>query len=583
MSQRGLQQGGGANFADEGQDGLLHRAFLRGEGFTAEQVRRTPVVGIANSASELNPCNAGLADLAKRVKAGVEAAGGLALEFPTISISEPFTRPTSLYLRNLMSMDVEEMVSTAPIDGVVLLGGCDKTVPAQIMGAVSANKPAVMLTAGPRPVSCFKGKDMTIDDVWPLCESRRIGAVSDEDWTELEDRLNINVGTCNVMGTASTMSAVAEVLGFALPGTAFAGAGSQARSDFAYQTGLQIVANIKAGSRAADLITPESLENAFRVVCALGGSTNAVIHLEAIAGRKGLTIGAESFERWAAGTPYVANIRPGGELLLADLDSAGGVPAVLDRLGGLIHRGTPAATGQTWSEYLAGSTFDLHPAITPLGAPLSPRGGLTMLSGNLAPRGAVLKTAGTTDPRLLQHRGRAVVFEGVEDLNARIDDPELDVDPDSILVLRGMGVLGAPGMPEVGHIPIPAKLARAGVHDMVRLSDARMSGTSTGTVVLHIVPEAAAGGPLGLLRTGDEVELDVSAGIIRHHVSAEELRTRTPYSAGESARRGYAWMHGQHALQADRGCDFDFLRGDFDAGRSGTGQLADVAADSRQG
>lgn len=574
MSQRGLQQRGGANFVDDGQDGLLHRAFLRGEGYTAEQVRRTPVVGIANSASDLNPCNAGLMELSRHVKAGIEAAGGLALEFPTISISEPFTRPTSLYLRNLMSMDIEEMVSTAPIDGVVLLGGCDKTVPAQLMGAVSANKPAVMLTAGPRPVSCFKNKDMTIDDVWPLCESRRVGGVSDEDWQELEGCLNINVGTCNVMGTASTMAAIAEVLGFALPGSAFAEAGSTSRQQLAYQSGQQVVEAISNGRRAAELVTIESLENAFRVVCALGGSTNAVIHLEAIAGRAGLRIGAENFEKWAATTPYIANIRPGGELLLSDLDTAGGVPAVLERLGGMIHTGTRSATGRHWSALLEASSFVRHPAITSLEMPLSPRGGLTMLSGNLAPRGAVLKTAGTTDPRLLQHRGRAVVFEGVEDLNTRIDDPDLDVDPDSILVLRGMGVIGAPGMPEVGHIPIPAKLARAGVHDMVRLSDARMSGTSTGTVVLHIAPEAAAGGPLGLLQTGDEVELDVSAGIIRHHVPEGDLLTRAPFSAGESARRGYAWIHGNHALQADLGCDFDFLRGDFDGGGSPGGRRA---------
>ncbi|MEW1931420.1 dihydroxy-acid dehydratase [Rhodococcus sp. NPDC079359] len=563
MSQRGLHQRGGAQFRNGGQDGLLHRAFLRGEGFTADQVRRTPVVGIANSASELNPCNAGLSALSRRVKEGVEAAGGLAIEFPTISISEPFTRPTSLYLRNLMSMDVEEMISTAPIDGVVLLGGCDKTVPAQVMGAVSADKPAMMVTAGPRPVSCFKGSATTIDDVWPLCESRRLGKVSDADWLELEGALNIGVGTCNVMGTASTMSAVVEVLGFALPGSAFAEAGSTERSDIAYRTGRLIVESIQRGTTASESITIESLENAFRVVCALGGSTNAVIHLEAIAGRKGLTIGTDLFEKWASTTPYLANIRPGGTMLLRDLDDAGGVPAILHTLDSLVHGETPTASGQSWTEQLAAGIYTPHPAITPLNAPLAPRGGLTMLTGNVAPSGAVLKTAGITDSALLQHRGRVVIFEGIEDLNSRIDDPDLDVDADSILVLRGMGVLGAPGMPEVGHIPIPAKLATAGVHDMVRLSDARMSGTSTGTVVLHISPEAAAGGPLGLLRNGDEVEIDASSGTISHHVPDRELRERRRFQPPATATRGFAWLHNAHALQADKGCDFDFLRADF--------------------
>lgn len=561
MSQRDLVKGGGALFGDQGQDGLMHRVFLRGEGFSAEDVRRSPVIGIASSASELNPCNAGLAQLAEDVKAGVLEAGGLPLEFPTISISEPFVRPTSLYLRNLMSMDVEEMVASSPIDGVVLLGGCDKTVPAQLMGAISANKPAVMLVAGPRPVSCFKrNKEFTVDDVWPLCEQRRVGEVSDADWLALEGSVNTGVGTCNVMGTATTMAAVAEMLGFALPGSALPAAASRARRELARETGRQAVASARAGLRPRQMVTEESLENAFRVVTALGGSTNAVIHLEAIAGRAGLRIGADRFERWSAGTPYVANVRPGGTKLLADLDGAGGIPAIINRIRGLIHTDALTATGSSWAEVLAARAFGEHPAVAPMDKPLSERGGLVMLSGNLAPRGAVLKAAGTHDPSLQQHRGRAVVFDGIADLNARIDDPELEVDKNSILVLRGMGVLGAPGMPEVGHIPIPAKLHRAGVRDMVRLSDARMSGTSTGTVVLHITPEAAAGGPLGLLRTGDEIELDVAAGTIRHFLNEEELGGRAPYENPQRPTRGYAWLHQHHVLQADEGCDFDFLR-----------------------
>ena len=568
MSQHDLKRGSGSLFSDPGQDGLLHRAFLRGEGFSEAEVRRSPVIGVCTSWSELNPCNAGLRELAAHVKQGVYAAGGIALEFPTISISEPFSRPTSLFLRNLMSMDVEETIASSPIDGVVLLGGCDKTVPAQIMGAISANKPALMVTAGPRPVPCYRGGDFTIDDLWPVCERRRLGEVSDAEWLELEGNVNTGVGTCNVMGTAITMAAVAELLGFALPGSALPAANSEARATIAHDTGTAIVATVREGRRPQTLVTARSLENAFRVVCALGGSTNAVIHLEAIAGRKGLAIGTRNYERWSATTPYVTNVRPGGRMLLRDLEEAGGIPAVVQRIASLLDTSAMAANGSTWSEILASRSFGEHPAITPADAPLSPRGALTMLHGNLAPRGAVLKTAGTHEPRLQRHRGRAVVFEGVADLNARIDDPDLDVTADSVLVLRGMGAVGAPGMPEVGHIPIPAKLARAGVRDLLRLSDARMSGTSTGTVVLHITPEAAAGGPLGILATGDEVELDIDAGSIRHFLTPDQVAARAPYRTPEPPTRGYSWLHRRHVLQADRGCDFDFLRADFNGDAS---------------
>ena len=563
MSQHDLKRGSGSLFSDMGQDGLLHRAFLRGEGFSEADVRRSPVVGICSSWSELNPCNAGLREVAAAVKQGVYEAGGIALEFPTISISEPFSRPTSLFLRNLMSMDVEEMIGSSPIDGVVLLGGCDKTVPAQIMGAVSANKPALMVTAGPRPVPCYRGTDFTIDDLWPVCERRRLGDVPDAEWLELEGNVNTGVGTCNVMGTAITMAAVAELLGFALPGSALAPAGSAARDSIARRTGAEIVATIRAMRRPQARITPASLENAFRVVCALGGSTNAVIHLEAIAGRAGLGIGTRNYEAWSSTTPYITNVRPGGRMLLGDLEEAGGVPAVVHRIASLLDTAVTAADGRSWQEIIDAREFTEHAALTTLDAPLSARGALTMLHGNLAPRGAVLKTAGTHEPRLQRHRGRAVVFEGVADLNARIDDPDLEVTADSVLVLRGMGAVGAPGMPEVGHIPIPAKLARAGVRDLLRLSDARMSGTSTGTVVLHITPEAAAGGPLGMLRTGDDVELDIDAGTIRHFLSPEQLAAREPYRVPDAPTRGYGWLHRQHVLQADAGCDFDFLRADF--------------------
>lgn len=570
MSQRDVSSGGGANFADTGQDGLLHRAFLRATGLSAEEVRRRPVIGIATSSSDLNPCNLGTAPLVERVKDGVRAAGGLPLAFPTISVSEPFTRPTSLYLRNLLSMDVEEMITSAPIDGVVLVGGCDKTVPAQIMGALSARKPAVLLTAGPRMPSSFgRHNDFTIDDIWPLCEARRAGEVDDEEWTELE-RCGIGgVGTCNVLGTAITMAAVAEVLGFSLPGSSLPYATSGEREDLAFRTGELAVATTRAGRTPDELVSMRSLENAFRVVTALGGSTNAVIHMEAIAGRAGHVLGMRRFSQWSETTPYVTDVRPSGRHTLADLHEAGGVPAVVNRIRDQLDLDTLTATGLPWKDHLATLDVTPHPAIAD-GVPLAPRGGIVVLHGNLAPRGAVLKTAGVHDPRLRRHRGRAVVFDGLADLNARIDDPDLPVDADSVLVLRAMGVIGAPGMPEVGQIPVPAKLRKAGVRDMLRLSDARMSGTATGTVVLHITPESAAGGPLGLVRDGDEIELDVAAGTIRVLLSREELDGRVSVPPPLSPRRGYGWLHHQHVLQPDEGCDFDFLRAAPQPGVRGT-------------
>ena len=481
------------------------------------------------------------------------------MEFPTISISEPFTRPTSLFLRNLMSMDVEEMISASPIDGVVLLGGCDKTIPAQLMGAISAGKPALVLIAGPRPVSCFRGNgSFTIDDVWEQCEARRMGELDDEGWAELEGSVNVGVGTCNVMGTATTMAAIAEVLGFALPGSSLPAAASERRRDLARQTGLEIVRAVSRGSSPSELITDSSLENAFRVVTAVGGSTNAVVHLEAIAGRAGLRIGFDGFSAWSETTPLLANVRPTGTFLLDDLDEAGGVPAVMSRIRHLVDLDRPTADGRTWRVVVAERDFPPHPSLATADAPLARRGSLVMLHGNLAPGGAVLKVGASR--ALVRHHARVVVFNGLDDLNARINDPDLDVDADTILVLRGMGVRGAPGMPEVGHIPIPAKLHREGVRDMLRISDARMSGTSTGSVVLHVSPEAAVGGPLAYLRTGDEVLIDADEGVIRHFLTEEELASREPWQRPELPTRGYAWLHAEHALQPDEGCDFDFLR-----------------------
>jgi len=558
MSQRSISRDGGRLFADPGQDGLLHRAFLRGGGFSAEDVRRSPVIGIASSASELNPCNAGLGDLAAEVKAGVREAGGLPLEFPTISISEPYTRPTSLYLRNLMSMDVEEMILASPIDGVILLGGCDKTIPAQLMGAISADIPALVLAAGPRPVSCFQDNDaFTVGDVWPVCEKRRLGQLDDEEWFAFEGRTNIGVGTCNVMGTATTMAAIAEVLGFAPPGSTLPAAASSARREIARLTGAVLTAADNPWPRPSELVTMASLENAFRVITALGGSTNALIHLEAIAGRAGLRIGIERFEQWSRTTPVLADVRPAGSFLLDDLDAAGGIPEVMRRLSDRIDTDALAGDGRRWSEVLAErAPAAAHPALRDTQNPIAERGALRMMRGSLAPGGCVMKlAAGAPAVR----RAPVVVFDGLDDLYARIDDPDLDVTPETILVLRGLGVIGAPGMPEVGHLPIPRKLMEQGVEDMTRISDARMSGTSTGSVILHVTPESAVGGPLAKLRTGDIVEIDADAGTIDHCVPAAEFAAREPIMQPMTAERGYARLHREHVLQPDAGCDFDFL------------------------
>ena len=560
MSQEHIHRLDGRIFGDPGADGMVHRAFLRAEGYTAEEVRRHPVIGICTSWSELNPCNSGFRDLAAAVKRGVEAAGGLALEFPTISISEPFSRPSSMYLRNLLAMDVEETILASPIDGVVLLGGCDKTVPGVLMGAISAGTPAVLVTAGPRPVACWQGEPTTVDAQWDVIDQRRVGALSDEDWAAFEGVIHSGPGTCNVMGTATTMAAIGELLGFALPGSALAPAAAPERDAIAAESGRLIVDVVARGVRPRSRITMESLENAVRVTCALGGSTNALIHLEALAGRAGLRIGHERLREWSRSTPFITDVKPNGTALLSDLEAAGGIPAVAARIRHLLHEHVATADGRTWGEVFDGlAPASLDGPIADAAEPLTPDGGISVLRGSLAPGGAVMKLAGAA-ASARRHRGRAVVFDGVADMWSRIDRDDLDVDADSVLVLRGVGVQGGPGIPEVGHVPIPGKLVRAGVTDMLRVTDARMSGTSSGSVVLHVSPEAAVGGPLALVRDGDEIELDTHAGRLDLLVPAEELAARAPVTGGVAPpRRGWGSLYARHALQPDEGCDFDFL------------------------
>ncbi len=444
----------------------------------------------------------------------------------------------------------------------MLLAGCDKTVPAQLMGAISANKPAVMVVAGPRPTSCWKSDVLTIDDVWPLIDKRRLGDLDDSDWLELEGRLNTGVGSCNVLGTATTMAAIAEVLGFALPGSSLLAAGSEERASAAEAAGAAIVDVVARGTGAASLVDERSLENAFRIVCALGGSTNAVIHLEAIAGRVGIRLGTEKMREWATSTPLLANVRPSGQYLLADLENAGGIPAVMAELATLVDLDAPTALGYSWHASIVATRGDGAGALHRVARPVSDEGGIAILTGSLAPGGAVLKTS-ASDASMRRHWGPALVFDGIADLNARIDNEALEVDENTVLILRGVGVQGAPGMPEVGHIPIPAKLARIGVTDMLRITDARMSGTATGTVIVHVTPESAVGGPIALVRDGDLIDIDVVAGRIDLLVDPAELAQRKAAESPSEPRRGYEWLYARHAMQPDSGCDFDFLRHDF--------------------
>jgi dihydroxy-acid dehydratase len=560
MSQNGIRRARGELLQDPGPDGLITRGFLRGSDLSADLVRRGPVIGIANTWSELNPCNGGLRDLARHVKRGVLAAGGVPLEFPTISLAEAFVRPSSMYLRNLLAMDTEEMILASPVDGVVLLGGCDKTLPAQLMGALSAGKPALALAAGPRPLSRWRGEPMTVEHLWPLIDERRAGTLCDEDWARLEACLSCGVGTCNVMGTAVTMAVVAEVVGMALPGSALLPAGSAQRAAIAEATGTAIVARTRAGLTPAEVVTPAALANAFRAVCAVGGATNAVLHLQAIAGRLGVRLTAEELRRLSDTTPFLADVRPSGRKLLHDLEADGGVPALMGRLAGLADLDALAGDDRPWKE----TVTDPEPVagcLTRVSEPAGPAGSIALLAGSLAPEGAILKRSAAS-PELCRHRGRAVVFDGVDDLRARIDDPDLEVDADSVLVLRGAGPVGGPGMPEVGHLPIPRRLLASGVTDLLRVSDARMSGTASGTVVLHVTPEAAIGGPLALVRDGDWVVLDVDAGRLDLEVDRAELeRRRAGWRAPAGVVRGYERLYRDHVTQADTGCDFDFLVG----------------------
>ncbi len=540
----------------------LRRSFARSMGY-GDAILARPVIGIANTASGFNNCHRGVPELVEAAKRGVLAAGGLPLEFPVISLGEPFLHPTSLMFRNLMSMDTEEMIRAQPMDAVVLIGGCDKTVPALLMGALSADKPAVLVVTGPMMTSRHGDQRLgACTDCRRFWAQYRAGTIDEGEIGAIETRLATTAGTCMVMGTASTMACIAEALGMTLPGTAAIPAVHADRLRAAEASGTRAVTMVKDGPRPSEVVTAAAVDNALRVLLALGGSTNGILHLAAIAGRAGIAVELERLNALSDATPVLVDLKPTGPHYMEDFFNAGGLGAVLRELRPLLDLETRNVAGQSLEERLSSEPgYVDRSVVRPVAEPISEVGGLVALFGSLAPEGAILKRS-AADPRLFEHEGRAVVFESLEDLSARIDDPGLEVAPDDVLVLQNAGPRSGTGMPEAGYLPIPGKLARKGVKDMIRISDARMSGTAFGTIVLHVTPEAAIGGPLGLVRNGDRIRLSVAGRRLDLLVDAAELAGRQaalPAPAAAPAR-GYAKLYHDHVLAADSGCDFDFLR-----------------------
>lgn len=549
-------------FAGREELAFQHRSALRSMGLDPDFYDNKPVIGIANSWSDLNNCNQNLRSLAEAVKRGVLAAGGLPLEFPTISLGEEFMKPSAMLYRNLMAMDVEETLRSNPVDGVVLLCNCDKTTPAQLMGAASTNLPTIQLNGGPRSVGNWRGQAVgSGTDIWRYWDEVRAGKISRDDWRDLEASIACSAGACNTMGTASTMTSLSEALGMMLPGVSSLPATDARRLAAAEGTGRRIVAMVAEDLRPSQIMTAAAFDNAIRVLMALGGSTNAVVHLIAMAGRLNITLPLSRFDELSRTTPWLVNLSPSGDFLMDAFHGAGGVPAVLAELKPLLNTDCLTVTGQTLGEILSRARSFNREVIRPASKPLSPQGAISTLSGSLAPNGAVIK-ASAASPKLMQHRGRALVFPNYEDMLARINSPDLPVDANTVLVLQNAGPKGVPGFPEWGMIPVPQKLLEQGISDIVRVSDSRMSGTSFGTVVLHVAPEAAAGGPLAIVQDGDEIELDVPNRRIDLHVDEAELeRRQLSWKPPASLHlRGYPRLYIDHVLQADEGCDFDFLR-----------------------
>ncbi|MER7687138.1 IlvD/Edd family dehydratase [Streptomyces sp. NPDC097610] len=551
-------------YAGQDRNAYIHRAWMR-RGVPGEAFNGRPQIAIANTASDLTPCNAHLTEVAASVRNGVYEAGGIPLELPVVSLGETNVRPTAMLWRNMAAMATEEMLRANPIDGVVLLGGCDKTIPSLLMAAASVDLPAVVVPGGPMLTGTFRGAPLGCGtDVWKLSEEVRAGSLTQEDFTRSESSMIRSRGHCNTMGTASTMALVAEALGTVVPGVAGTPAPDSRLLQAAHNTGRLAVEMVSADRRPGAFLTKASFHNAIVALAAIGGSTNAVVHLLAIAGRLGVELSLDDFDRIGSRVPVLVDLQPAGRFLMEDFHRAGGLSAVLREVRDLLDENALTVTGKPLVDYLDNAPIWDPEVIRTRSAPLVPEGGIAVLRGNLAPDGAVIKPAAAS-PHLLRHRGRALVFDSIEDFHARIDDPDLDVDADSVLVLRGCGPKGYPGMPEVSNMPLPKKLLAQGVRDMVRVCDGRMSGTAYGTVVLHVAPEAAAGGPLALLRSGDIIILDVAARRIDVEVPAEEWAQRTPGTATVSAyaspRRGWERLYVDHVLQADTGADLDFLVG----------------------
>jgi len=552
-------------YGGDDRNAYIHRAWMR-RGLPEDAFDgRKPHIAIANTASDLTPCNAHLNEVSEYVQKGIWEAGGIPLNLPVVSLGETQVKPTAMLWRNMAAMAIEEMLRANPIDGVVLLGGCDKTIPALLMAAASVNLPAIVVPGGPMLSGTFRGELLGCGtDVWRLSEEVRGGELSQDQFMKSESSMIRSKGHCNTMGTASTMAVVAEALGMTIPGFAGTPAPDARLLALSHETGRQIVEMIRADRRPSEIMTRDSFINAITAVAAVGGSTNSVVHLLAIAGRLGIDLTLEDFDRTGRDIPLLANLAPSGKFLMDDLYRAGGLLALLGQISERFSSQAITVTGKPFTSYLDGNDVFDRTVIASPDAPLMENAGIAVLRGNLAPNGAIIKPSAAS-PELLTHRGPAIVFDSVEDLHARIDDPSLEVTSDHVLVLRGCGPRGYPGMPEVGNMPLPKKLLEAGVRDMVRISDGRMSGTAYGTIVLHVSPEAAAGGPLALVQTGDIIVLDVPNRTLNIEISDEELAARTPSAASVAAyavpTRGWAKLYVDHVQGADTGADLDFLIG----------------------
>lgn len=549
-------------FGKEGKDGFIYRAWLKKQGIPAGELAGKPIIGICNTWSELTPCNSHFRELAESVKHGVLQAGGYPLEFPVMSLGETLIKPTAMLYRNLASMDVEESIRANPLDGVVLLCGCDKTTPSLVMGACSVNIPTIVVSGGPMLTGKFRGKAIGTSDLWRFNDEMKSGRMTSEELLAAESGMCRSDGHCAVMGTASTMACMVESLGISLPGNAAIPAADSARKVYAQLSGAEAVRMVKENRKLSDILTREAFENAIIVNAAIGGSTNFVLHLLAIAGRLGVDLSLEDFDKFSNGIPLLANLQPSGQFFMEDFYYAGGLPALMKKLLPRLHKNCLTVNGKTVEENFSNAGCYDDKVVASLEKPVNPVSGIVVLKGNLCEDGAIIKPSAAS-PELMKHSGKAVVFETIEDYNARIDDPSLEVDETSVLVLKNVGPKGYPGMPEVGNMALPSKLLNKGVKDMVRISDGRMSGTGFGTVVLHVAPEAAMGGNFSVIQNGDIIHLDVQQRRLSLEVDEQELeRRKKKWKAPKPmADRGYVQMHINHVEQANLGADLDFLKG----------------------